>query len=69
YQKSFTQEELDGIIAFYKTPAGVALVKKMPVVMQQTMIAMQQLMGPLMKRVETSIKETTSEIEAHKQKK
>ncbi len=66
YQKSFTQEELSGTIAFYKTPAGVALVKKMPVVMQQSMIAMQQFMGPIMQRVEASIKETADAIEAKK---
>jgi hypothetical protein len=30
YAKSFTEEELDGIIAFYKSPAGSALLTKMP---------------------------------------
>ncbi len=30
YVKSFTEEQLDAIIAFYKTPAGTALLEKMP---------------------------------------
>ena len=30
YVKSFTEEELDSIIAFYKSPGGTALLNKMP---------------------------------------
>jgi uncharacterized protein len=32
YMKTFTEEQLDAIIAFYKSPAGVALLEKMPTV-------------------------------------
>jgi hypothetical protein len=35
YAKAFTEEQLDGIIAFYKTPAGVALLDNMPAVNTQ----------------------------------
>ena len=35
YVKSFTEEELDGMIAFYKSPTGVALLDKMPEVNSQ----------------------------------
>jgi hypothetical protein len=35
YAKAFTDEQLDGIIAFYKSPAGVALLTNMPDVNQQ----------------------------------
>lgn len=35
YVKSFTEEELDAIVAFYKTPAGNALITKMPEVNSQ----------------------------------
>lgn len=69
YQKSFTQEEVDGLIAFYKSPAGVALIKKMPVVMQQSMAAMQQRMGPLMQRVQTIVKESAAEMRAQQKSK
>jgi len=30
YAKAFTEEQLDQILAFYKTPAGAALLEKMP---------------------------------------
>ncbi|HEY5057285.1 MAG TPA: DUF2059 domain-containing protein [Acidobacteriaceae bacterium] len=30
YVKTFTEEQLDAILAFYKTPAGTALLEKMP---------------------------------------
>src|SRR2546423_1025730 len=33
YQKSFTQPEVDGMIVFYKTPAGQAVIRKMPAVL------------------------------------
>ncbi len=34
YQEAMTQEEVDGIVAFYKTPAGKAMVEKMPALMR-----------------------------------
>jgi uncharacterized protein len=64
YQKSFTQAELDGMLAFYKTPAGTAMIKKMPVVLAQTMSAMQQKMGPMMQKIQQAVQETVAEIEA-----
>lgn len=30
YMKSFTEDQLDSILAFYKTPAGAALLEKLP---------------------------------------
>lgn len=35
YAKNFTEEQLDAIIAFYKTPAGAALLTTMPTVNEQ----------------------------------
>jgi len=32
YVKNFTEEQLDSIIAFYKSPGGVALLEKMPTI-------------------------------------
>ena len=42
YEQNFTLEELSGLLAFYKTPAGRATLEKMPVVMDQAMHAAQQ---------------------------
>ncbi len=36
YSETFTDPELDGIIAFYKTPAGQALITKSPELLNKT---------------------------------
>lgn len=64
YTKSFTQEEVDGMLKFYKSPAGQAVIKKMPVVMQLSMQAMQQTLIPVMQKMQTIVQETVAEIEA-----
>jgi hypothetical protein len=68
YQKSFTQGEVDGMIAFYKTPTGQALLTKMPVVMQNTMNEVQQMMQPMMQRLQRMQQEVVAEIQAEKKK-
>ena len=55
YQDAFTQEEIDGLIAFYRSPAGMAYVDKMPLVTQKSMDLMQSLMPPMMKRVQAAM--------------
>lgn len=61
YAESFTQEELDGLIAFYESPAGRAFTRKMPVVMEKSMMLMQERMGPLMQRMEARMREAMAE--------
>jgi uncharacterized protein len=51
YQATYTQEEVDGLTAFYKTPAGQALINKAPLMMQNTMQEMRALMRPLSERM------------------
>lgn len=44
YKKSFTQDEIDGLTAFYRSDAGKAFIKKMPSLQQETArIAMDRL--------------------------
>jgi hypothetical protein len=68
YQKSFTQEELDGMIAFYKTPAGQAVITKIPVVMQNSMTEVQQMLAPMMQRIQKMQTDIVAEIQAEKNK-
>jgi hypothetical protein len=68
YQKTFTQEELDGVLAFYKSPAGAALIKKMPVLMKEIMGDVQTMMGSMMQKIQAVTKETVEEIQAEEQK-
>ena len=64
YQESFTQEEIDGLIAFYESPAGVAFVDKMPFVMQKSMSIMQSRMAPMMEKMKAAMKEAIAEPKA-----
>src|SRR2546421_8094636 len=50
YQKSLSQPEVDGMVAFYKTPIGQSVIGKMPVIMQNSMNETMQMMGPMMQR-------------------
>lgn len=43
YAEVFGEEEIDGIVSFYKSPAGKAMIEKMPLMMQRLMPAMQKL--------------------------
>lgn len=46
YRETFTEKEVRGMLDFYATPAGQALLNKMPILMQKTMSMTQQLMAP-----------------------
>jgi len=64
YQETFTQEEIDGLIAFYKSPAGVAFVDKMPVVMQRSMSIMQSRIAPMMEKMKAAMQQAADEAKA-----
>lgn len=66
YKDTFTEEELKGIVAFYKTPAGEALVNKMPTFMQKTMEATQGMMGGLQPKLQQIQMEFMQEMAAAK---
>jgi uncharacterized protein len=47
YAKNFTDEQLDAILAFYRSPAGIALVEKLPTLTTQGMQLAQAKMAIL----------------------
>jgi hypothetical protein len=51
YRDSFTQDEIDGAIRFYKSAAGQAYVKKLPLVLQNVMREMQGFMKPAQEKM------------------
>jgi len=63
YRESFTQDELDGMTAFYKTPAGHAVVRKMPVVMQRVLGEMQVMLKPMQERIQQIQQEAVRELQ------
>ena len=64
YQNSLNQEEIDGMIAFYKTPAGQAVIKKMPALMQQIMTEMPAMVGPLMQKLQPLAQQLDADMKA-----
>jgi hypothetical protein len=69
YQKSFNQQEIDSLIAMYKSPAGQMLLTKMPTVLQNTMGEMQQLMQPVMQRIHQMQRDVVAQMQAERAKK
>lgn len=61
YRDTFDQEDVDGMLAFYATPAGQALVNKMPVVMQKSMALSQSLMQSLIPKMTAAMKDAMTE--------
>jgi len=66
YQKSFTAQEIDGLIAFYKTPTGQALLTKMPIVLQNTMTEVQQMILPMVQRMQQKQQQIATELQSQK---
>jgi hypothetical protein len=64
YQATYTQDDVDGLIAFYKTPAGQALINKSPLMMQNMMDEMRTLMRPMIQRIAQIKKEAEQEMKA-----
>jgi hypothetical protein len=62
YRDSFTQDEIDGVIKFYKSAAGQAYVKKLPLVMQNVMREMQGVMKPAQEKMMAIQRETAQEL-------
>ncbi len=64
YGKTFSQSEIDSMITFYSSPAGHAVVVKLPLAMQNTMSVMQKRMQDLMPKIQQMAKDTAAEIKA-----
>lgn len=55
YKESFTEKEVKGMLAFYRTPAGQAVIHKMPTLIQKTMREIQGMtmgMMPQMRQIQ-----------------
>jgi len=62
YSDTLSQDDVDGMIAFFQSTSGQSYVRKMPAIMQQTMGAMQKLMGPMMVKLQQAGKEMAEEM-------
>ncbi len=57
YSETFTDEEIDGMLAFYQSPAGRAMLEKMPQLVAKIMALAQSQMAGLMPEIERLVKE------------
>jgi hypothetical protein len=51
YVDTFTEDELKGVVAFYKTPVGQAFLDKMPLLMSRSMQASQKRMPDIFEKM------------------
>jgi hypothetical protein len=57
YSETFTQEEVDGLIQFYRSPLGVALIQKMPLVVNRCMQITQARLAAVLPKLQPVIAE------------
>jgi uncharacterized protein len=62
YRASLTQDELDGMIAFYASAPGQAYIHKIPVIMQNVMAEMQGMLKPMQDKLAEIQKQTIQEL-------
>ena len=62
YEETFTEEELRGLITFYKSPVGRSFIEKQPDLMKRTMMISQKQMMELVPKIQ----ELTREMEEQK---
>lgn len=62
YDETFTAEEIAGILAFYKTPAGQAYLAKLPLLSTKTIEFTQRMMSSLMPEMQKMIAAWTEEM-------
>jgi len=68
YANTLSQEDVDGITAFYQSPAGQSYMKKMPALIQQTMLVLQSSMVPMLKKIEAAGAELKQDLQRIDQK-
>lgn len=61
YVQSFEQDEIDGLIQFYKSPLGRRLIEKQPLIAQRSAVATQQLMTSLMPKLQAAMQSAIKE--------
>jgi hypothetical protein len=64
YQRSLTQDEVNGMLAFYESPAGKAVVRKLPLIMQNTAQLMQERMRAVTPKIAQIQQEALDKIKA-----
>lgn len=61
YRETFEQEEIDGMLTFYASPAGQAVINKMPIVLQKSMTLSQSMVQALIPKMNAAMEQAISE--------
>ena len=64
YEETFSEEEVASMLAFYRTPAGKALVVKMPALVQKTMHEVQAMIAAMTPKMQQIEREFVDELKA-----
>lgn len=64
YVRNFSEEEVQGLIEFYGSDVGKSMIRKMPVVMQESMGISQEMLKVTMPKIQALAVEMQSEIAA-----
>jgi hypothetical protein len=61
YADTYTEPEMDGVIAFYKSPAGEAMLAKTPAITTKAIELAHQQMATVMPEIQKLIKDSTAQ--------
>jgi uncharacterized protein len=64
YRDTFTQHEIDGMLKFYRSEAGQAVINKLPTATQESMARIQGRVNALTPKIMELEKETATQIKA-----
>jgi hypothetical protein len=64
YRNTFSQHEVDGMLTFYRSEAGQAVIAKLPTAMQQTMASMQSHVKTLTPRIVQLERDMAAQLKA-----
>jgi hypothetical protein len=64
YRNTFSQHEVDGMLRFYRSEAGQAVIAKLPTAMQQTMASMQSHVKTLTPKIVQLEKDSAAQLKA-----
>jgi len=64
YRNTFSQHEVDGMLAFYRSEAGQAVIAKLPTAMQQSMTGIQSHAQALTPKIVQLEKDTAARLKA-----
>lgn len=62
YMRVFSESELQEMLVFYRSPLGQKMLKKMPELMQESMVMMQKQMQATLPKLQALIKEMKDEL-------